>query len=127
MLCETELALPVFMTLAGTGDGEGCVIERLETAAFVHDAPAAVANHWLSVDVKGRSRGRDSTGRFDAMTRHCGIDAQGAAAMTWLIPPVLNPDTRLAVAANAAAGRLAVMGLEQDGPATRIFDLADAA
>jgi len=127
MLRDTGLALPVFMTLAGTGDGEGCVIERLETAAFVHDAPASVANHWLSVDVKGRARGRDSVGRFDAMARHCGIDTERAAAMDWLEPPVLNPDTRLAVMANAATGRLAVLGLEKDGPATGIFDLKDAA
>jgi hypothetical protein len=127
MLSDTELALPVFLTLAGVRQGEGCVIERLENAAHLHDAPAAVANHWLSVDVKGRPRGRDSAGRLAAMTEHSRLDARDAAGMGWLQPPVLNPDTRLAVVANAASGRLLVQGLEADGPATRILDHDHAA
>jgi hypothetical protein len=40
---------------------------------------------------------------------------------------VFNPDTRLAVMANPATGRLAVQGLEADGPATEIFDHREAA
>ena len=127
MLRDTELALPVFMTLAGIEDGEGCVIERLERSAHVHEAPAAVANHWLSVDVKGNPRGRDSAGRLSAMADNCAITSHGAAAMDWLIPPVLNLDTRLAVMANPATGRLSVQGLEADGPATEIFHLGEAA
>jgi len=126
-LRDTELALPVFMTLAGLEDGEGCVIERLETSAHVHDAPAAIANHWLAVEARSKARGRDSTGRLNAMTGHCGMASDGAAAMDWLVPPVLNPDTRLAVMANPAQGRLAVQGLEADGPATQFFHHTEAA
>jgi hypothetical protein len=36
-------------------------------------------------------------------------------------PPVLNPDTRLAVQANAATADLAVLGIEQERPATQEF------
>lgn len=125
-LRDTELALPVFLSLAGTGADEGCVIERLETAAYMHEAPAAVANHWLTAGLTGRPRGRDSAGRLRAMTGHCDIAPDGAADMAWVVPPVLNPDTRLAVMANPATGRLAVQGWEADGPATQIFDHTEA-
>ena len=61
------------------------------------------------------------------MTGNCDLASRGAAGMDWLVPPVLNPDTRLAVMANPAAGRIAVQGLEADGPATQIFDHTEAA
>ncbi len=127
MLCDTELALPVFLTLAGAETGDGCMIERLETEAYVHDAPAAVANHWIAAQRLGNPRGHDSTGRLDAMKAHCRIAPQRAAEMDWLVPPVLNPDTRLAVMANPATGQLAVQGWEKDGPATEIFHHEEAA
>lgn len=127
MLRDTDLALPVFLTLAGIEPGEGCVIERLETRAHVHEAPAAVANHWLTAGLAGKPRGRDSVGRLRAMTGHCDCAPEDATAMNWVVAPVLNPDTRLAVTANAAAGRLVVQGWEADGPATEIFDQTEAA
>jgi hypothetical protein len=39
--------------------------------------------------------------------------------LRWLRPPMLNPTTRLAFAADPATGRLAVQGWESDGVATR--------
>ncbi len=39
---------------------------------------------------------------------------------SWLAPPAINACTRLAVAANAAAGGLEVQGWEADGPATAV-------
>ena len=123
VLCDTPLALPVFFTLAGTKAGEACVIERLEEEAFVHEAPAAVANHWLSPHLTGRPRGRESHARLAMMRDHPSV---GAGAFDWLAPPILNKDTRLAVVANAARGEMQVQGYEQDGPATALFDLAAA-
>ena len=42
---------------------------------------------------------------------------------SWLVPPIVNACTRLAVAANAAAGGLEVQGWEADGPATAVLRL----
>jgi hypothetical protein len=126
MLRDTELALPVFLTLTGTQAGEGCVIERLENSAHLHEAPAAVANHWLAVERLGKPRGHDSPGRLQAMKDHGAMNSDGAAEMAWLVPPVLNPDTRLAVVANPATGQLAVQGWEKDGAATQIFRHTEA-
>lgn len=119
-LMEAPLALSVFFTLAGVKPEEACVIERLPARGRLHSAPAVVANHWKSDDLRGRPRGRDSQGRAVALT------AEYMSAPTdfdWLQPPILNRDTRLAVMANAAEGTLQVQGLERDGAATANFSL----
>ena len=119
MLETTPLALPAFFTLAGTRPGDGCVIERTETRAWVHPAPAAVANHWLTNGLRGRPRGIDSRRRHRLMN---GLTRLPAEAFDWLIHPIHNPETRLSVVANAADGRLLVQGWEADGAATDMLD-----
>ena len=120
MLVETELALPCFFTLSGVAAGDGCVIERLETKAVVHDgAQACVANDWLDRRMpRGRARGHDNPERRARLVADAPACGEGFA---WLRPPILNGETRLAVTANAARGTLAVLGLERDGPATHEF------
>jgi hypothetical protein len=123
-LMRTPLALPAFFALAGVEAGDGCVIERTETRAWSHPAPAATANHWLSDGLRGRPRGADSPGRLRLMYDLCGVPTNG---FDWLIDPVLNPDTRLAVVANPATGCLAVQGWERDGAVTEVYEHAAAA
>ncbi|MEM7172596.1 MAG: carcinine hydrolase/isopenicillin-N N-acyltransferase family protein [Pseudomonadota bacterium] len=125
MLSETPIALPVFYTIAGTEPDQACVIERLAERARVFEDPAAVANHWLSPDLEGRSRGQESETRRQ---RICAAAQDPDAALltggfSWLTPPVLNKDTRLAVEANARTGRLVVQGYEKTGAATTVFSL----
>ncbi len=67
LLSEAPLCAPAFFTLSGDGDQKGCVIERTEHDAAVHDTPACIANHWLKFDLPGRDRGVDSVGRRDLM------------------------------------------------------------
>jgi hypothetical protein len=123
-LAQTPLCLPVLFTLAGTKPGEGCVIERTEERAILHPAPAAVANQWLGPEFgRARDRGFDSPERQQQMMATL---AEGGE-LDWLEPPVLNVYTRLALAANAAAGTLSVQGWEKDGPATRILRLSGLA
>ncbi len=117
MLCETRVSLPGFFSLSGASPDEGCVVERFDDRAVVHDAPVAVANHWLTPGLGGEPRGEDSYERQAMMAaangaRHAGFD--------WLRRPVLNDCTRLAVEANAALGRLAVQGFEGGAPATAV-------
>lgn len=116
MLAEAPLCLPALFLLAGAGPGEGCVIERTERAAALHDSPVAVANHWLGQGFgRGRPRGGDSAARQALMLSALAAASPGFA---WLAPPILNGCTRLAVEANPATGALAVQGWERDGPAT---------
>lgn len=49
MLIETPLCAPTFYSLVGVQPGEGCIIERTETAAAVRGAPCVVANHWTAL------------------------------------------------------------------------------
>jgi hypothetical protein len=121
MLCDTRLCLPVFFTLSGVAAGQGCVIERLESRCAVHEAPAAIANHWLALHEEGGTpRGHDSPGRHRRM---CSVMTMPQSDFTWLQPPILTPDTRLVVDANAALHRLQVQGWERHGPVTAIFQL----
>ena len=119
-LVETALCLPAFFTLSGVTPDQGCVIERLEDRAAVREAPTSVANHWMAFDVLDRPRGEDSVGRWQMMEQA----REGAAAdFSWLVPPILNETTRVAVIANAAQCFLMVQGFEADGPATAVFTL----
>ncbi len=123
-LIETPLCLPAFFVLSGTGAAEGCVIERTETAAFVHESPVAIANHWLDDSRRGRPRGRDSVARREALTPRL---AAAADDLSWLQPPILNPTTRVVVVANAARGSLVAQGWEAEGPATQVLAIGPAA
>ena len=115
MLMETPLCIPAFFTLSGIEPGEGCVIERTENAARVREAPACVANHWLSFPLSGWPRGADSDKRSRRMTE---IHRRAPDGFAWVAPPILNATTRAAVVANAARGVLWVQGFESTGPAT---------
>ena len=119
-LCEAPLCLPAFFILSGVGAHEGCVIERLETRAVVHAAPACVTNHWLTPGLGNGVRGFESCQRLAVMeTRYRGV----SDGFSWLTPPIVNACTRLAATANASACRLEVQGFEADSPATAVLRL----
>lgn len=119
-LTHTPIAIPAIILLAGVREGEGCVIERTAHRAWVHEAPRAVTNHWLTPDLAGRDRGTRSMLRWEAMRRVFEAPQQG---LEWLAEPMLNRKTRLACVMNAATGRLIAQGFEQDGPATSVLRL----
>ena len=120
-LSETKLSLPAIFSLAGTERRRGVVIERLETAAHVHQAPICVTNHWLTAGLTGRSRSVHSRDRLDMMRGR--MTAAAADGIAWLAAPILNDTTRLAVTANAATGELTVQGFEGGAPATSVLRL----
>ena len=124
MLTETPIALPAIFTLSGLGPEEGCVIERLEESARVHDirshgGPVAVANAWLGAGRADRPRGEDNPERRRLMAGI--LERGGDGDFAWLRPPILNPTTHLAMVADAASGRLSAVGIEAEKPATRIL------
>jgi hypothetical protein len=125
LLTETPLALPAIFLLSGARPGEGCAIERLEEQAFVRDAPTVAANHWIEAPERARPRGQESETRHrllgDAQSEASGDFARGDFA--WLVPPILNPTTRLAMVAEPASGRLIAQGYEPGGPATAVLRL----
>lgn len=123
MLVETPLCLPVLFTLSGVRPDEGCVIERTETGAIVHDGACAVANAWRSPHLTGRVRGCDNPERRALLER---LQAGPLSGFEWIVPPILNRFTRLAVEANAAQGTMGVLGYEHEAPATAEFRLSHA-
>jgi hypothetical protein len=122
MLTEAPVCAPAFFTLSGGENHEGCVIERTEHDAAIHETPTSIANHWLAFDRPGRIRGAESAGRRKLMES---LRETAPNDFSWVIPPILNPTTRLAVVANAARGFLLAWGWEADGPATRFFNLEE--
>jgi hypothetical protein len=120
MLRDTRLTAPCFYIVSGVRAEDGCVIERLEDRAFVHDGRAVCANAWITPTLTGRPRGRDNAERRSNLMEKT---AQPATGFEWMTPPVLNPDTRVAVSANAAKGQLRVLGVEASQPATEEFFL----
>lgn len=122
-LVNTPICLPAFFSLSGRLPDQGCVIERTETAAVVHEAPFCITNHWVGVTRRGHDRGNDSIGRRLSMQR---VLPSADDTFCWLTAPTLNRHTRLVVAANAARGFLSVQGWEKDGPATSVFTLPES-
>ncbi len=120
MLESEPLCAPALFSLAGAEAGEGCVIERPERKAVTHEAPASIANHWLSVRLPGHERGTDSRGRLRRMER---IRERDWDDFSWVAPPILNETTRVSVIADAGKGSLAVQGWEVGRAVTEIFRL----
>ncbi len=121
LLLREPICQPAIFTVAGTRPGEAAVIERTQHAGFVSPVPAA-ANHWSCAgSPAGRPRNRSSVPRRAAMAGLLGRG--GPDTLGWLVPPILQPDTRLAVLATPATGRLLVQGWDAMRPVTRPFDL----
>lgn len=120
MLIETRIAVPAFFTLVGPGPCEGCIIERTPFEAAVRPAPAAVANHWVSMTQSGKPRGKDSLGRQKALERLLKYPPNN---FHWLAPPVLSKDTRLVALAEPSTGFLRAQGWEKTGAATRPLNI----
>lgn len=119
MLTTTPLCMPVIYTLTGTAPAEGCIIERRERDAVVHEGSCSITNHWLNDSFKGRPRGRNSMKRFSAM--RTALPSLGSETFDWLRPPVLNRLTRVAAELNAGTGHLVVQGWHGTVPQTRMF------
>jgi hypothetical protein len=128
-LAKTPLALPAIYTLAGTRQGEGCVIERTETDYAIrvieNDRVCAANQFETRLNAAGhdwRSRPIDSAGRLSqALSMPLGmIDDQ----FSWFQPPIANSHTRLAIKACAASGTMSVIGTEGEKRVTENFVLS---
>jgi hypothetical protein len=120
MLESTPICTPVIYTLAGVRPAEVCIIERRETSARVLQGSACTANEWQTLGWHPRHHAAfENAGRLAAMQA-----IPGSLDLRWLHWPILNKETRLALAADPAQGRLIAQGYEADGPATRPLELS---
>ena len=141
----TQVARPVIYTLVGCRRGERCVIERTEQGFESHDGDTAAANDWLrsrrpwearvsSEHMFTRSY-EEAMARSDARRRQLAAWPGQIAGGTfgWVMPPVLNAFTRVAVEMCPARGVLRAVGYETPPgcelaqPVTRICDVSAAA
>jgi hypothetical protein len=120
LLIERPISTPAIFTLAGIDPRETVVIERREREARARDGAQVAANHWESAGWYGHARGANSAGRSRMMSA---VEPDFDARFPWLVPPIRNPFTRLAMVADAKAGRIIARGYETNGPATAPLDL----
>jgi hypothetical protein len=120
----TPLARPVIFTLAGCKAGEHCVIERSEQGFATYPGAAAAANDWINPQWPWEARvcaklmftcsyeqaAARSRARREALSRWPQSFAQ--AGFGWLVAPVLNAFTRIAVEMCPARGILRAVGCE---------------
>jgi hypothetical protein len=116
MLTTTPITTSTIFTLVGTKVTEAAVIERRPTAAqILHDAHAA--NEWRTPAWRrGHHRAYENDRRLAAIRT-----ARPQWDLEWLTWPILNPETRVAMMADPATGRLAAQGFEDSQPATRVL------
>jgi hypothetical protein len=139
----TPIARPAIFTLVGCARGERCVIERTEQEFASRSEDTATANDWLRSAPPwegrvGTSKLWTSSTADAAQCSRARREALAAwpqplaqANFDWVMPPVLNPFTRVAAAMCPAAGTLRVLGYERDGdelprPVTRMRELVAA-
>jgi hypothetical protein len=125
MLESTRVARPVIYTLTGCRPGEHCVIERTEDGFTTCQGDQGAANDWLISQPKweGRIGAKDVLKRtfeeaaaYSRARREGLVSWRGSFArdsFAWVVPPVLNPYTRLAVEMCPARGVLRVLGYER--------------
>ena len=134
LLTKTPLARPALISIVGAEPGQGCLIERTETAAHIHRGRCCIANDWHPAGPSRpghwRPRGRFVRGVADSEDRRALLDRHAPERpFDWLAGPVLNGLTRLAVEASPATGELRVVGFEPTSkrlpeiaaPATAVF------
>jgi hypothetical protein len=119
----TPIARPVIYTLAGCVAGERCVIERTEEGFSTRTENTGAANDWLVPAQPWEARvGGDLL--FNCDYAEAGVNSrvrrEALAAWSapfgntfdWVVPPVLNPFTRIAAEMCPARGILRVAGYE---------------
>jgi hypothetical protein len=131
LLTRVEIARPVLFTLVGCAAGEIAVIERRERGATVHLGEGSVANDWRAADDSWEPRPCSlADRRLDSAARRAAIEQAAALfeePFAWVVPPVRNWNTRLAVEMNPREGLIRVLGFEpcndvDAAPATSLFD-----
>jgi hypothetical protein len=125
MLQVTPIARPVIYTLAGCRTGERCTIERTEDAARTRHDDHGVANDWLDSSPcwEGRIEAvRMLTCSFEDAAENSRMRREALAHWTgsferdsfaWVVPPILNSCTRVAVEMCPARSILRVVGYER--------------
>jgi hypothetical protein len=147
MLESTPVARPVIYTLAGCHPGERCVIERTENGCNTRSDDYGAANDWLDSTPQWEGRigaSKVLTATFEEAAAASRARREGLAgwrgsfardSFDWVVPPVLNPYTRIAVEMHPARGIVRAVGYELTAgeeiarPATqpREFSLSAAA
>jgi hypothetical protein len=120
MLIEKPISTPAIFSIAGLKTQDTAVIERTEMDARVRDGVHVAANHWEAPGWRGHARGADSPGRAKLMHT---VVPEFDPRFPWLKPPILNERTRIALIADAKAGRVMAQGFEGGKPATEVLDL----
>jgi len=118
VLTKTPICVPVIFCLTGGKAGEGCIIERTEQDAIVHDGSGVVTNHWLTEKFRGRPRPPSSAARFAKMHE---LLFAVKGDLDWVVPPILNSYTRIAVELNAGEKSAIVQGWHGNVPMTHVF------
>jgi hypothetical protein len=119
VLTRTPLAKPVLFSVVGCEHGQGCLIERTETDAHVHSRGCTIANEWHPSGParagKWLNRGALIRGPWDSEQRRTLLESCAPVDhFDWLVEPVLNDLTRLAIETSPATGALRVVGFEPE-------------
>jgi hypothetical protein len=123
-LQTVPVARPVIFTLVGCRPGEHCVIERTEDEHRTREHETVAANDWRIGDARYEARlgarlamtgtyaeaAANSRERANALAGWNGTFAHDSFA--WVVPPVLNRYTRMAVEMCPASGVLRAVGYE---------------
>lgn len=120
MLQSTPVSTPAIFTLVGVKADQTVTIERHSNAtSMMEDAYAA--NEWRDAEsCFGHYPAFENDGRLAAIRA---ASAEWDPELAWVRWPILNRETRLAMMAEPATGRLLVRGYEAGVPATQLLML----
>lgn len=129
LLAYTPIALPVIYILSGTKNREGCIIERTEHDHAIRDLSSGhvcAANHFTTHVNEQRYGWRQRW--FNASPQRARqAEVLNLEALkkdfSWLVAPIANRGTRLAMTTCPATGSLQLIGTHGKKPVTNIFKL----
>jgi hypothetical protein len=124
MLQTTPVARPVIYTLVGCRAGDRCIIERTEAGERTRSADPGAANDWLDGLPYWEGRivaAKILTSTFEEAAENSRVRREGLVqwrgsfardSFAWVVPPVLNACTRIAVEMCPARSILRAIGYE---------------
>jgi hypothetical protein len=123
LLAGTPVCVPCIFILCGVKPGEGCVIERTETAVQLRDIGTrdriTATNNFLCEHKDSRKGWRPRPVDCAGRQKLSGVlDVGALREFTQLPYPLLNEWSRLVVLASPAAATLQAQGFEKQAPVT---------
>ncbi|MCP5374852.1 MAG: hypothetical protein H6743_01975 [Rickettsiaceae bacterium] len=106
LLCKNKTCIPAIFIIVGTKSTEYAIVEHQNSCTTIFNGPMCVANHWRFTppiyEELSNSFARENALKLASLNQD----------FSWLIPPILNRDSRLAMIITPVTGFVKGVSIE---------------